>query len=401
MKNQINVRKSKFIPLDQEKTGKPFSFELNTEELAGKSDDAVMILAAMDQAQYDSWKEGIELCFTIGGEARRRKSTLAPGPMVIPPVETSVVVEEEPNNPPSPMKPLDRPLPGILLHGAASMDEVEQEEEEEASKEKKLNAVKMMGGLAIPMVTPEMLEAKKRISMSAKQKVPFAAPPLDSESTELGSPPLSIVPPPFEETNSVKSVTSPPPSALTVAPQSLENADTSLSNEQTPNNILKDSNHATPPVARKSVTLVADTPIVELTDEQKEVLERRGSRKSFKIPMNLKSLLNSNGLDAAKEEHIAHKEDKKNKEHEAENQVVVPAPSTASAPTTPKNITPSKPRPPRDIKLTVRPTEPQRTGMLEKFDLAQKEEGEDAWVMIEMDLDIATGLVQTYSNIGG
>ena len=101
-------------------------------------------------------------------------------------------------------------------------------------------------------------------------------------------------------------------------------------------------------------------------------------------------------MDAAKEEVL--KEDKKAiKEPQSGDEGSV-TPSSARGSISAK---PKQNKPPREIKISERPTGNQRTGILEKFDVSRKDEGEDAWTMIEADLDITTGVLQMYSNIGG
>jgi hypothetical protein len=51
IKESLNVKSGVFYPLNSQDTGKAFSFEINTENLTGISDDAVMTLAAENEVQ--------------------------------------------------------------------------------------------------------------------------------------------------------------------------------------------------------------------------------------------------------------------------------------------------------------------------------------------------------------
>jgi hypothetical protein len=126
-----------------------------------------------------------------------------------------------------------------------------------------------------------------------------------------------------------------------------------------------------------------------LTEDQRQKLDKLTNRKSFKVPQSMKNLLNSNGLDKEREEIL--------------KQVKLELQSPNESPMTVPQAPPAKvePKPPREINLTHRPTEPQRSGHICRFDEKNKEHGEDAWITQSASLDVTTGQFELFSEVAG
>jgi hypothetical protein len=135
------------------------------------------------------------------------------------------------------------------------------------------------------------------------------------------------------------------------------------------------------------------SPSFDLTDDQKSKLDRLTNRKSFRVPMSMKNILNTNGH--------SEREDLIMKACQLELSApdnTVGSVSETLEPTTAKK---AMFKPPRDIILTNRPTEPQRAGYLSRFDASNKDHGEDAWITQYVMLDIPSAEFQLFSEVMG
>lgn len=134
------------------------------------------------------------------------------------------------------------------------------------------------------------------------------------------------------------------------------------------------------------------SPSLELTEEQKQKLERITNRRSFKVPMSMKNLLNNNGLDSEKKEILM--AEKAQAKLELEDPVAAAA---APKPKPKKNVF----RPPRDLLLDNAPTEPVRSGYLARFDAESADLGEDAWLTQFVSLDVPSASMELFSEVMG
>lgn len=126
-------------------------------------------------------------------------------------------------------------------------------------------------------------------------------------------------------------------------------------------------------------------------------LEKKKARLSFKKP-NFKGLLNDNGI----EDFV-----------DSESPLAEPSAAAAIGEDTPKRRVPvaeSKqqkgpkrtPLPPRSLSISVRPVDPMRSGYLQKLDTSNPADlGEDSWLDQAASLEIATGELKLYAEIGG
>jgi hypothetical protein len=132
--------------------------------MIGKSDDANLILAAPDEAQYEQWKQEISLCFTIT-EARRRKSVLVAAPIEVePPKEAAVKVDEK----------LELPAPSAAFA-------IEEENPKEIPK---VDHVEKVPIDSVPKVTPAVEPIKPP---AVEDDVPAKEEKLSEEDPSLGS----------------------------------------------------------------------------------------------------------------------------------------------------------------------------------------------------------------------
>ena len=99
MKSQVNIKKGALTELDQAEAGKPFAFEIKMVELFGKSDDAVLILAATNQAEYDEWMASVSSCFGIKDARRRKSSIIGATADIVAVTNTSTTVEDKSSTP--------------------------------------------------------------------------------------------------------------------------------------------------------------------------------------------------------------------------------------------------------------------------------------------------------------
>eukprot|EP01033_Poteriospumella_lacustris_P021127 gene21127-15623_t len=128
-------------------------------------------------------------------------------------------------------------------------------------------------------------------------------------------------------------------------------------------------------------------------------LEKKLARMSFKKP-NFKNLLNDNGLDdqMKQELEVAAEVKQTGAIPTPRTSVVGKAAAAAAEPAQPART----PVPPRQLSISVRPSEPSRSGYLQKLDSSSLAElGEDSWLDQYAALEIANGELKLFAEIGG
>eukprot|EP00597_Dinobryon_sp_UTEXLB2267_P012265 CAMPEP_0170122228 /NCGR_PEP_ID=MMETSP0020_2-20130122/16510_1 /TAXON_ID=98059 /ORGANISM="Dinobryon sp., Strain UTEXLB2267" /LENGTH=1705 /DNA_ID=CAMNT_0010353037 /DNA_START=47 /DNA_END=5164 /DNA_ORIENTATION=+ len=79
IKEQLNVRKSRLIPLADKDTNKSNSFQISLEE-STKEESTVLTLAAMNENELKEWTIAIESCCSMGDDVVRRRHLVSPSP---------------------------------------------------------------------------------------------------------------------------------------------------------------------------------------------------------------------------------------------------------------------------------------------------------------------------------
>lgn len=339
MKGQVNIKKGKFQDLSQESCGKPFAFEIFIEELEGKSEDSRLILAAANESEYNEWKEAIFLCFTIV-DTRRRKSLL------------NAI-----------------PLPGVSLP-------------EQDGNIKTGLSVPINDNLEDPITTSDSAdltdiqlnssEPSRKPSLPVSNHVPIFTP-----SEISNSPPKEIKP-----ISSASKLWSPIETDIISAPTNEEKEITARIEPIQP--IQSDLDEE----------MDGKIPPEDISESLKEALERRGSRKSFKVP-KFKNLIAT--LEAEREF-----EDLRNNPPKEE----LPEPIEEKVIEVTSNITEILPEGqklsrPKDLIISVRPRDPVRMGYLFKLDSSDKEIGEESWIRQFASLEIAVGILEIFAELGG
>lgn len=359
MKSQVNIKKGKLTPLTVEATGKPFAFHLIMEELIGKSDDANLTLAAADETQYNEWVEDITSCFSIT-DARRRKSALvtAPAEIVQPVAEPTV---------------LPTPAPKIEDIAAAPVSTNPLLEELKAVHQRK-SISEVSAEVPVAVLAPVGLSPKKSPTID---ETPFL-------KSEYPLAPLDDLPPrpaPLERTPSKEEKKD----GNSTPKHRYETIEVIVTSDSEDGNSVRKSSKLSSRAASPSPKNEA----VNTNPELEEKLEKLGKRKSYKPPKKLGNILNSKGLTPEMEEEIKKVKEGPPEEKKTEFEGI----ALVEEPPTPK---------PRQLVISVRPTSPVREGYLFKFDHTPKEElGEDPWIQQFVSLEIATGILQFYAELGG
>lgn len=362
MRGNCNIKKGKFTALSAEDVGKSFAFEVTSDDT---KDDAIMVFAASDEQAYNEWKSSIELCFTIG-ETRRRKSVLSTSYSASSDLGTKSEPELIPDAVISPNE-----------HGSTIDQDVK-------------DAVRL--GIAEQMMTSPIEDVTSAPSDPVAVSIETAVPVAPSKNNEVQK--VDDIPTQINELNLSITVNIPPDHDAEV--QMLGHSTPGLEEKQRPKSgtplgrmrliSLKEEGSASPSSRRS-------TPSADLTEDQRHKLDKLTNRKSFKVPQSMKNLLNSNGLDKEREEIL--KQVKLELQSPTDSPMTVPHQAPIPAPQ------PSEPKPPREIKLASRPTDPQRTGHIFRFDEKSKEHGEDAWITQLAVLDVPTGHFELFSEVMG
>lgn len=460
IKGQLNIKKSKFSELTQEQAGRQFAFELITEDLQGKSEEAHLILSAPDQEQYEEWKKSLSVCFTIG-DSRRRKSVFSdstssmsasmtdvkmhaadPSPVTetsnIGPVANEADSESvEPPKPEvtqqqAPFTEIDD-LPGVSLVEEEGVDEYEQEENAEVSHSQQLSVEKpdekpneqpVEVSPTIPPTStqqhlPHRVASEDEIDRSIRNAALNAQQNIELSSSSKSETPSRPRPVEIERKASVKFddepltilINSPQPSPAVAASTTIKPSFSVTTEEpQLPKvmtaasplaKIFGESPTATPDENNtNSAPTTLDSEVSSETNSPApgksavaQKLEKKMARLSFKKP-NFKNLLNDNGLDEQMKQELEIAADVKT------GAVTRPSIVTA-APKEPEK--PARtPVPPRQLSVHIRPTEPTREGYLQKLDSSSLGDlGEDSWLDQYVTLDIASGEMKLFAEIGG
>jgi uncharacterized coiled-coil protein SlyX len=155
-----------------------------------------------------------------------------------------------------------------------------------------------------------------------------------------------------------------------------------------------DESHPKPP----------DSPPHTKQEMLEQQLEKLGRRKSYKPPKKLGSILNSKGMTKDMEEEIKRvKEGGPSEETKASSSEGIASMEDEQQQEKEKEKEQEKPPAsrPRQLMISVRPTSAQREGYLFKLDNSGKELGEDPWISQFISLEVATGILQFYAELGG
>lgn len=358
LRGSCNIKKGKFRSLGIEDVGKINAFELTSDD---KNDDAIMVFAAADEDQYNEWKASIEVCFTIG-ETRRRKSVLS--------TSFSASVDLSPRQEPT----LILDPPSSAVESGIDVRSPAQSTTEFPT----LSAEARRIGIAEATSSPVLME------LSPQRVLPEAP-----KSTEKERHPSDIP-------AGINLLVNIPDHDAEVQMIGNHSAVGSLEEKQrpksgTPSGRMKLLNLGNREEGTASPSSRRSTPSNDLTEDQRQKLDKLTNRKSFKVPQSMKNLLNSNGLDKEREEILK----------QVKLELQSPADSPVTLPQQQQNIPKVEPKPPREIKLARRPTEPQRSGHLYKFDEKSKDHGEDAWVTQLAVLDVPSGQFELFSEVMG
>jgi hypothetical protein len=443
IKGQLNIKKSVFSEISSDQAGRQFAFELVSDELKGKSEDAVLILAAPDQDQYDEWKKSISVCFTIR-DSRRRKSTMSEGTSSMSSSMTDVkaAVQSEPSYPSSevsieadaisnnklPENELtsissNAPTPEVTSSQSSTeevqvsadvVDSIPNEKQSDSSL-RKINPAGLEKQLSMATTEataqpqPHRVNSEDEVdrsirnaAMNAQQNVELtAAAPIDTPARPRPSVELyrktSVK---FEENPLTVTIDSPLPSpAISRTPFAT-----------VPNVVAPAAVSAVSPLSKifgespagddsilgtneSEMSSEMNSPFPPGKSAVSQKLEKKLARMSFKKP-NFKNLLNDNGLDEQMKQELEIAA-------EVKQGTVVPRPSIVKKEKEPE-VPVRTPLPPRQLSVHVRPTEPVREGYLQKLDSSSLNDlGEDSWLDQFASLQVNTGELKLYAEIGG
>jgi hypothetical protein len=417
MKSQVNIKKGRLTEMTSEEIGKAFSFQIIIDDLVGKSDDANLILAAPDENQFSQWKNDISICFTIGTDARRRKSSLFSGDVASPSSTNAATPPPEPITP-VPKPPTLAATPSFTSPEPPAAAEPPTPEPEPVKLEggnlkNRLNDLLQAKLGGSPMPSPK---AKRTASTKEMPVAESAAPvPSDELHSGNGKPPLPL--PTNNNNNHVEEA--PRPTSLQRTPSKDKKAPPFETIEVIVTSDSEDSVTKKPRAVKREKSMEKEREIT-LTQEASDMvknsnpiedpehdakldhlaqtLEKMGKRPSFKPPKKLSNLLNSKGLTKEKEEEI-----RKSKEQAEEKKIDTDDDTSLTGMTSAEPVVVEeevKPKP-RQLVISVRPTSPVREGYLYKLDTTLNEPGEDAWISQFVSLEISTGMLQFYAELGG
>jgi hypothetical protein len=442
IKGQLNIKKSVFSDLSSAQAGRQFAFELASDDLKGKSEEAVLILAAPDQNQYDEWKSSISVCFTIG-DSRRRRSVMSESTSSMSSSMTDVKAAIQPEHPRSSVASNEAsaissqkfPEEDLAGHSSSSAPTIE-----ESSSQSTTSGVQVAADVIIANLDGKYLDSSlngmgivclekkepvettetavhcqphrvssedevdrsiRNAAVNAQQNVELTAvAPLDvpthpRSSVELGRK-VSVK---FEGNPLTVAIDSPLPSAAImhtpfatipdVVASAAVSATSPLSKLFGESSTIENTNLGT---NESEMSSEINSPVPPVKSPVIQKLEKKLARVSFKKP-NFKNLLNDNGLD---------EEMKQGLEIATEvRQGTVPNTSVAKKEKDPE-VPFRTPIPPRQLSVNVRPTEPVREGRLQILDSSSLNDlGEDSWLDQFGSLQINTGELKLYAEIGG